>query len=179
MNARKIALVALFAALTAVGAMVRIPLWPVPVTLQTLFVLLSGLVLGARLGAMSQIVYITVGLMGLPVFSGGGGPAYLVSPSAGYLLGFVVAAAVTGGVAGRQRLTFLRALAASLAGTAAVYAAGVPYLAVYLACIQHKGDALGIALKAGLAVFLPGDILKCILVSATAPRIRVIRDRLH
>ncbi|HPC47039.1 MAG TPA: biotin transporter BioY [Deltaproteobacteria bacterium] len=176
MSAKKIALAALFAALTAVGSFIRIPLWPVPLTLQTFFVLMAGLVLGPGVGALSQVVYLLVGLTGLPVFSGGGGPSYLMSPTVGYLAGFVLAPVVTGLVAGGSRLSFARALIACLAGTAAVYAVGAPYLAAYMFYVQHKPEALSVALKAGLLVFLPGDVLKCLLASIVAPRLMAMRS---
>ena len=85
---RNIVLVSLTVALTAAGAWVRIPLGPVPVSLQTLFVLLSGAVLGSGLGAMSMCVYLALGLIGLPVFTAGGGPGYVLSPTFGFLLSF-------------------------------------------------------------------------------------------
>ncbi|HOJ13659.1 MAG TPA: biotin transporter BioY [Deltaproteobacteria bacterium] len=174
MDARKLALVALFAALTAVGALIKIPLWPVPMTMQTFFVLMAGIVLGPRHGTLSQAVYILVGLMGLPVFSGGGGPSYLLSPTMGYLIGFVLAAWAAGLAAGGGRISFGRALGASVTGTAAIYLVGVPYLALYMHLVLHKPEAVGVALKTGLAVFVPGDILKCLLLTAVAPRIAAL-----
>jgi biotin transport system substrate-specific component len=145
--------------------------------MQTFFAIMSGMVLGPKDGPASQAVYILTGFMGLPVFSGGGGPSYILSPSLGYLAGFVLGSSVAGIFAGRGRVSFRRALAASMLGSAAVYALGVPYLAVYLSIVLHKADALGIALKTGLAVFLPGDIVKCILAAGLAPRISGISYR--
>ncbi len=74
----------------------QVPGGPVPVTMQNLFVVMSGMLLGPRAGATSQAVYLLMGLMGLPVFSGGGGPGYVMSPTFGYLLGFIAASAVSG-----------------------------------------------------------------------------------
>ena len=94
-------LVALFGVLTAVGAFIRVPLpTGVPFTLQVPAVLLAGLLLGPRLGAASQAAYLAVGLLGLPVFAGGGGPGYVLSPTFGFLVGFVAAAPAVGLVAG-------------------------------------------------------------------------------
>ena len=108
--------VALMAALTAVGAQLRIPLPYVPITLQAAFVCLAGLLLGSWRGAASQAVYLTAGLVGLPVFAGGGGLHYLLKPSAGYLLGFVAGAWLAGRLAGEaQGLTFRRASLSSSA----------------------------------------------------------------
>lgn len=173
MDTRRLALIALFAALTAVSAFIRIPLWPVPITMQTFFVILAGLVLGPSGGAMSQTIYIIVGLIGLPVFSGGGGPSYLMHPSMGYLAGFILAPAAVGLYARQRALTWKTVLPASLLGSATIYAVGVPYLAGYLHLVLHKPEAFGIAVKTGLVVFLPGDLVKCALLALVVPRMNL------
>lgn len=171
MKLQTMALIPIFSAFTAVGAYIRLPLWPVPITMQTFAVLLSGSVLGARAGSLSQLIYMLVGLMGLPVFSGGGGPAYVMTPSFGYLLGFILAPAVVASVLGKGKVTVPRGLIAALSGTAAIYAVGLPYLAIYLSAVARKPDALWLAVQAGVLVFLPGDILKCLLMALLAPRL--------
>ena len=94
---RGMAYASMFGALTAVGAYIMIPLPPVPITLQTLFVNLAGALLGGYLGALSQVVYILLGVIGLPVFAGGkAGAGVLLGPTGGYLIGFVVGAFVIG-----------------------------------------------------------------------------------
>ncbi|KUK16848.1 biotin transporter BioY, partial [Thermococcus sibiricus] len=107
MEAREITYAALFAALTAVGAQIAIPLGTVPITLQVLFVLLSGLILGAKLGFLSQIVYLFMGAIGLPVFANfSGGLAYIYGPTGGYLISFPLAAFLAGLVSEkRKRIT--------------------------------------------------------------------------
>ena len=177
MDPRRLSLIALFAALTAVSAFIRIPLWPVPITLQTFFVIMSGLVLGASGGAMSQAIYIIVGLIGLPVFSGGGGPSYLLQPSLGYLMGFILAPVAVGLYVRHRALSWQTVLPAALLGSLMIYAAGVPYLAAYLHLVLHKPEAAGIAIKTGLMVFLPGDIIKCALLALIVPRMKL--DRIH
>jgi biotin transport system substrate-specific component len=89
-------LVALFAALTGIGAFIRIPIPYVPLSLQNLMVMFAGLILGGRLAALSQLVYILVGLLGIPIFVHGGGLGYVLQPSFGYLLGFIPGAYVIG-----------------------------------------------------------------------------------
>ncbi|HVN70449.1 MAG TPA: biotin transporter BioY [Desulfomonilia bacterium] len=168
------ALIALCAALTAAGAFIRIPLWPVAITLQTFFVLLSGIMLGPRYGALSQLVYLIVGLLGLPVFSGGGGLAYLMQPSFGYLLGFVAAPAAVGLLVENKTLTPKTVFPAALAGTLVIYCIGMPYLAVYMHLVLKKPDAVSLAVKTGALVFLPGDLLKCLILSLLSPRLRFI-----
>ena len=84
----RLVLCALFAALIAVGAFIKIPIPYIPLTLQTLFTMLAGLMLGGRLGAISVCVYVAIGLAGLPVFTQGGGQMYVLKPTFGYLIGF-------------------------------------------------------------------------------------------
>jgi biotin transport system substrate-specific component len=95
---------ALFGALTAIGAFIVIPLQPVPITLQSLFTCLAGILLGSSVGAMSQIVYVLLGIIGLPVFAGGkAGIGVLLGPTGGYLLGFIAAALVIGQIVRMKR----------------------------------------------------------------------------
>jgi len=175
MDPRRLSLIALFAALTAVSSFIRIPLWPVPITLPTFFVILAGLVLGASGGAMSQAIYLIVGLIGLPVFSGGGGPSYLLQPSMGYLLGFVLTPVAVDLFIRDRALTWKTVLPASLLGSLTIYAVGVPYLAGYLHLVLHKPEALGIAVKTGLVIFLPGDLVKCAMLTLVVPMMNLKR----
>ena len=101
MKTKNLILVALFTALTAVGAFIRIPVPVVPFTLQFLFTMLAGLLLGGTLGATSVLVYIILGLLGLPVFTSGGGIGYIFQPTFGYIIGFCIAAYVTGKIANK------------------------------------------------------------------------------
>jgi biotin transport system substrate-specific component len=158
----------LFGALTAVGAYIIIPLPPVPITLQTLFLGLAGVLLGARLGALSQVVYILLGLIGLPVFAGGkAGFGVLIGPTGGYLIGFVVAAALTGKITRmKDRPGFAWLCLAILAGEAAMYGLGVIQLAVVARLSLYK------ALAVGLVPFIPGDVVKIVLTAWIALKIR-------
>ena len=91
-----IILVSAFAALTAVGAYLKIPLPHIPITLQTFFVIMSGNLLGLKFGTLSQFLYLIVGLLGIPVFANGGGPGYIFQPTFGYLLGYPFCALAIG-----------------------------------------------------------------------------------
>lgn len=154
------------ALLTVAGAKVAIPLpgTPVPATLQTLPVLLAGLLLGARLGALSQMVYVAAGLAGLPVFAlPGAGPAYLLGPTGGYLLGSVAAAWLAGTLAPPVAgVGFTRRLGAVTAGIAALHAAGVLWLALMFA--PEAFDAF----RAGSLPFIVFDLAKGVLACAAA-----------
>ena len=150
---------------TGLAAQVAVPLpWtPVPLTGQTFAVLLSGAVLGARRGFIAQVLYLLEGLAGLPVFAGGGAGVFtLMGPTAGYLLAFPFAAAVTGALAQRGwDRNFFRMLAAMLLGSAVIFAGGLVGLARFV-----PGDRL---LGAGLLPFLPGDLVKSSLAALAFP----------
>ena len=170
LSARELSLVALFAALTGIGGFIRIPIPYVPLTLQTLMVMFSGLVLGGRLGALSQLVYILVGLMGIPIFAHGGGPGYVLQPTFGYLVGFVCGAYIIGTITERgdplQRSLLFVAL---VAGTLAIYVPGITVLYLNLNFIQQKAVSFSTVIKIGCLVVLPGDIIKIFLVLYLGP----------
>ena len=119
---RWIVLASLMAALTGVGAYIHIPIGPVPIVLSTLFVLLSGLLLGSRWGLASIALYLLVGAIGMPVFAGGkGGFAHFFGPTGGYLLGFALSAWVTGFISERSRGFLILKILAVVAGSLAIY----------------------------------------------------------
>ena len=95
-NLQYIILTALFTALTAVGAFIKIPVGPTPISAQLLFIALAGMILGPYWGALSQVLYVALGLAGLPIFTGGGGISYIYSPSFGFLLGFIFVPVIIG-----------------------------------------------------------------------------------
>jgi len=165
---RGLAYASMFGALTALGAYIAIPIPPVPVTMQTLFVFLSGCLLGGYLGAMSQVVYILLGVIGLPVFAGGkAGAGVLLGPTGGYLVGFVLGAYVIGRLASlRAKPGFWWLLGSMAAGLVVIYACGVAQL-MYVA-----GLSLPSALAVGALPPLPGDVMKMVLTALIAARIR-------
>lgn len=176
MNLYRLCLIPICTALTAAGALIRVPIAPVPITLQNFFVILSGILLGAKAGACSQVIYILIGLIGLPVFSGGGGISYLMKPTFGYLLGFICASAVAGYVMDSRPYNARTIFLASVLGMSAIYLVGVPYLALYFFTVVQKSDAIGIAVKTGMLVFLPSDIVKCVVLSIVLPKLKVIPE---
>ena len=158
-------LVLLFSLVTALSAQITLllPFSPVPVTGQTFAVLLSGALLGPRLGALSLLLYLAEGAAGLPFFAGGaGGAARLFGPTAGYLLAYPLAAALVGSLAvrGWDRRPFSM-LAAMLFGSVVIYALGAAFLARF-AGASH-------ALTLGVLPFLPGDAAKALLAAGLLP----------
>lgn len=161
----------LMAALIAVGAFLAIPVGPVPIVLQNLFVLLAGLLLGSRWGAAAVAIYLLAGACGLPVFAGGsGGLGHLVGPRGGYLMGFLVAAWGVGFVSERARGNLVWEVAAMTTGSLIIYALGVSWLMVMLGLGFHK------ALAVGMYPFLIGDIIK---IAAAVPIARSVRPLLQ
>jgi len=157
-----------FAALTALSARVTIDLQPVPITLQVLAVLLAGLTLGAKDGALSQMAYVLAITAGLPIDAGGLGTAVWLWPSAGYLLGFIAGAFVAGYLAERGfgRWMLLRFLA-GLAGVAVIYAIGTAWLTYgFLGGDWVKGWEFGIQ------PFLIVDPVKAIIATILAESAR-------
>ena len=152
------------AALTAVSAQIAVPLWPVPITGQTLAVLLVGVTLGAVRGGLSMVLYAILGIVGLPVFSeSSSGWGVIAGPSGGYIIGFIFAAILTGWLAQREwDRKLLRAFVAFLAGSVVTFAFGLPWLATYLGAVGVPND-LNSVLTAGLYPFILGGIVKSIL----------------
>ena len=168
----------IFTVLIAVGAFIKIPIPVVPFTLQVLFTTMSGLLLGAKLGAVSVGMYIFSGLIGLPVFTEGGGIWYLFKPSFGYIIGFLIGSYVTGKIAEKlKQPTIPKYLAANLAGLSLIYAFGMVYY--YFICnfvIDTPIDILPLFLYCFILV-VPGDICLCILAAILAKRLRPILQK--
>ncbi|MFN4293301.1 MAG: biotin transporter BioY [Thermoflexales bacterium] len=149
--------------LVAALAQIVIPLQPVPITGQTLGVLLVGAALGWRRGALALVAYVLQGAAGLPFFAGGAsGAARLLGPTGGYLIGFIFAAALTGWLSERGwDRRFWSTLLAMALGNAIIYAIGIPWLAQFVGWPR--------ALEVGLLPFLPGDAIKAALAALALP----------
>lgn len=156
-------LCAMFVALIAAGAFIKIPIPVIPFTLQYLFTMMAGLLLGPKKGCLAVLFYILLGLMGLPIFAQGGGIGYLVQPSFGYLAGFAAGAYVTGFLAEAEKYPGIRRLlAADFAGLGIVYSLGMAWY--WLISRFYLGTPIGLW-PLFLYCFLlavPGDILLCI-----------------
>lgn len=171
LSTRDLIITALFTSLTAVGGFISIPLGPIPITLQTLFVVLSGLILGAKLGALSQITYVILGLIGLPVFSGGsGGLSSVISPTFGFLMSFIVAAYVIGKLTEKNK-SLSKIIYSVILGSIVIYAIGVPYF--YFIFTNYLGKNINFysALKYACIPFIPGDVIKAIIAIILAKQL--------
>ena len=149
-------------AVMTLAAKVQIPFWPVPMTLHTMAVMGFALFLGPRLAVSIFLAYLAAGAAGLPVFSGtperGIGLAYMMGPTTGYLLGFLLASALVGyGAAGRG---FVGRLCAMLAGLALVYACGAAWLSLFVPVAK--------VLSVGVWPFVPGDLLKIAILAVAS-----------
>lgn len=165
-NTKSMVLVAMFAALTAVGAFINIPIPYVPFTMQFFFCAMAGVILGAKLGALSQIVYVLIGLFGVPVFTKGGGVGYVFQPTFGFLLGLIASAFVIGLIVEKVKFKpFITYLGAILCGLIVLYLFGIPYL--YLILNVYMQTTMGIitVISKFAIPYLGGDIVKSITVA--------------
>ncbi len=158
----------LFGAGTAAGAYILIPLPPVPITLQTLFLGLAGALLGARLGALSQVIYLIIGIIGLPVFAGGkAGLGVFLGPTGGYLIGFVAGAWVIGALVSlKKQPGFIWTVAALAAGNLVIYLFGVTQLSFVAKLSLNKAIAVGVL------PFLIGDVIKILAAAFVVQKIK-------
>lgn len=162
----------------AISAQLTVPLWPVPITGQTLAVLVIGMAYGARLGAATLTLYMVEGIAGLPVFAKlSAGPHVMAGPTGGYIVGFIAAAAFVGWLAERGwSRGFIRTALAQLLGSGVIFAFGVPWLTLFYAgpgaaYIAKAGaeTAFGAALATGFFPFLLEDVVKVVLAACLMP----------
>ena len=152
--------ISLFASLTSIGAFIKIPLPVVPFTLQVLFVFLAGCLLGRKNGMMSQLLYVGIGLIGVPVFASGGGPEYILKPTFGYLIGFIVAAYVIGYIVETNKEPKLKQfIFANVIGLFIVYIFGIIYLYVSLNTWLDSPISIKGVLMMGLVYSIVQDLI--------------------
>ncbi len=161
MRTKNLTYCAIFTALIAVSAYLRIPVPPVPFTLQTMLVLLAGLVTGSKISAVSCLIYLLTGLAGIPVFTSGGGIGYLLTPTAGFLIGFIPGAFVTGTVVGTKK-DFSHAFLAAISGSIVIYAVALAYTYFIANFVTGSSIAFTSLFIGYCAVFIPSDLVKCV-----------------
>lgn len=164
---RQLVLAALFAALTAVCSQIQIPLPMIPINLALFAVHLCGALLGAKWGALSMTVYALLGAMGVPVFAGfGSGPAVLFGKTGGYIIGYILCAAIVGLLSRRLGFTFPKLCLSMVIGVAVCYVFGTAWFMVI------SGLNLATSLSYCVLPFLPGDAVKILLAAFLALRLR-------
>lgn len=172
LTTREMMLASMFAAMTVVAAvLVRFGAAVVPFSLVPFVVILAGATLGARGGAMAMVVYVMLGMVGLPVFEKPpyGGPSYVLQPTFGFLLGFIAGAWVTGKIITQKDIAGpLKYILAGLAGIVAIYLMGLPYLYVMLNFYMGKAFSVIQVIQIGFAPFIALDIVKAVLAALLA-----------
>ena len=173
-STRRVVFISLFAAFISVGAVIAIPVGSgtVPIVLQNMFAVLSGVLLGGFAGFFSTLIWFFAGLIGLPVFSGGrSGIAHILGPTGGFIFGYILSALLAGIIAGRPRS---KENASSIVRI--IFASIVAFVVLYIPGIFHfmilTKRSLSSTLAACVVPFIPGDIIKCILTIIIAKKLR-------
>lgn len=171
---------AMFTVLITVGAFIKIPIPVVPFTLQFLFTLLAGLLLGPRLGAISVLLYAILGLVGLPIFAEGGGIWYLFKPSFGYIIGFIFGTYATGKVLENMKAFHLgRVLFANFLNLFIVYAVGMTYYYIICNYVINSPIAMWPLFLYCFILAVPGDICLCFLAAVLYKRLRPVLQKVR
>ena len=160
---KNLILSALFAALITVGTFIKIPTPLLPITLQTLFIILAGLILGAKFGAVSVSIYVILGLCGVPVFTQGGGINYILNPTFGYILSFIPGAYLAGYIREKLGAKFLTCIFAGIPAIILIYAVGIPYYYLVARFYFNNIIAVRTILLTFILMPLPGDIISCVI----------------
>lgn len=169
----------IFTVLIALGAFIKIPIPVVPFTLQFLFTTMAGLVLGSKRGAISVGIYTLLGLLGLPIFSAGGGLSYVFIPSFGYILGFIVGTYITGRIMEHaKRQTFVTYLIANFSGLLVVYTIGMLYYYIISNYVIDSPIGIWPLFLYCFLLAVPGDIFLCILTAILAVRLKPLLAQL-
>lgn len=170
---QEMTLIALFTALIAVGAFIRIPTPFIPITFQVFFVLLASLILGPKLGAYSAILYMALGLVGVPIFAEGGGFAYIFRPTFGYIIGFCVGAYVAATIVQKfKNPNFKQLMLGNLGGILVIYAFGVTYFYIISNFVINVPIGIGPLMIYCFIMVVPGDIITAVLAAIIAKRLK-------
>ena len=176
-SVRKLTAVALFTALLTASAFLRIPLPPVPVTLQAQVAMLCGCCLGGIGGLTATALYLLLGLLGLPVFAGGGGIAYVFQPTFGYLLGFCFGSLVCGVLSDRFKAGWYRIVLAQLAGLVIIYLVGITWFLTVSVHVAGSREALYKPFLISAATTLPVDFVLTVAFSVLVKRMHEFTKR--
>lgn len=174
------ALAALFCTLICVGAFIKIPIPNLPMTMQVFFVLLSGLVLEPKVAFLSAFSYLFLGLMGLPIFTGGGGVGYLLIPTFGFIIGFVFAStAISFIIKYSKRQGFWWFILFSFIGVVIIYLVGIPYFKIITNINTGQNKSFYALFGSLLIPFIPKEIISLTLASLVAFKLRPLFKKLN
>lgn len=173
-------LVALMVALLIISAKLSLAVGPIPLSLQTLIIVLTGILLGSKRGSLVAMVYLFIGLIGLPVFTKGGGISYLAQPSFGFLLGFIPAATLSGLLGNWQflRPAWLRIFLAGLVGMVIIYSCGLAYIPLATVFFGSKLAVWAVLLPT-LPLMMLGDLIKLLFITSLAPLLQLELARIR
>ena len=173
MKHRQMILAAFFAALLAVSSYIIIPIGLVPHTMQVAFIFLAGLILGAKWGSVSVLVWFFIGIIGLPVFANAqSGITTFIGPTGGFLLGFLLAAFIVGWFADRGLTTFWRTFIVAIIALVVIYAVGIVGFMLSLKYVLNKPMTWSLAFKLVVIPFLPFDLLKAAIASYLSLKVK-------
>ena len=168
-----IALAGLFCALICVGSYIKIPIPNLPITMQTFFVLMTGLVLPWKTAFFASISFMVLGLVGLPVFTSGGGIGYVFMPSFGYIIGFVIAVTLMGYVLSKvKKNSFLILLAVAFLGVVIIYIIGIAYFALIANVYNGQGRSFVWILQSTVIPFIPKEIISILAAVLVSYKLR-------
>lgn len=168
-NIKDLIIISLFAGLTAVGAYIKIPIPYVPITLQVLFCAYSGILLGAKRGLYSQLLYLVIGLIGIPVFTNGGGPSYILHPTFGYIVGFSLCSYIIGRLTENMEVyKFHRILGSILVGLSGLYLIGLTHFYIIMNFYLHKPMTVKATILAGFVPFILTDLTSATIASLSS-----------
>lgn len=179
LNTRDVVLCAMFIALITVGAYIKIPIPNMPFTLQFLFTNLAGIILGARLGGLSVLIYVLAGLIGLPVFTTGGGPGYIFYPTFGYLVGFIVGTYVSGKFIESRELTTKNIFLASIINLFFVYTLGMVHYYIISNFYSDSPIGIGALFLYCFVLAVPGDIFLCFLSAVVGKKVKSAISKIY
>ena len=179
LNIRDIVLCAMFIALITVGAFIKIPIPNMPFTLQFLFTNLAGIILGANLGALSVLIYVIAGLIGIPVFTTGGGPGYIFYPTFGFLVGFIIGTYVSGKFLEKRELTAKNIFIASIINLLIVYALGMIHYYFISNFYSDSPIGIGALFLYCFVLAVPGDLLLCFLSSVVGKKVNSAISKIY
>lgn len=171
----KLVYCAMFTTLIAAGAFIKVPIPVIPFTLQTFFVILSGALLGSKWGAISAGLYMMLGLIGLPIFTQGGGFWYVAKPTFGYIIGFCVGSYITGKIMETvtlEKLSHKRILFANFVGLLAIYLIGMVYFYFLSQFVLHTPITPWALFISCFVMVFPGDACLCVLAAVLTKRLK-------